>query len=78
MTETSKQISNAAWVYRGFTIRTIKKAGLPLYYAWVYKNTGDYGFKVDRDDEPAETRERVVQWAQWEIDDHYKDDSDVS
>ena len=68
MTDTAHQISPAAWIYRGYTIRTRKKLGLPLYYAWVYKDIDDYGFIVDRDDEPAETREKVVQWAQLEID----------
>ena len=76
MTETAHKISPAAWTYRGYTIRTRKKLGMPMYYAWVYKNTGDYGFPVDRDDEPGVTREQVMEWAVWEIDGHFKEDKE--
>ena len=42
---------------------------MPLYYAWVYRDSMDTpGFKVERDDEPGDSREKVVQWAKWEID----------
>lgn len=75
--EKAHRISEAAWDYRGFTIRTRKKLNMPLYYAWVYKKTGDYGFPVDRDDEPAETREQILKLACWEIDDYYKDKDDI-
>jgi len=75
-TETAKQISPAAWVYRGYTIRTRKVLSTDSYYAWVYRNTGDYGFPVC-DKKPAERREHVVRAACVEIDNHYQADEEL-
>lgn len=71
---TPVQISPAAWSYRGYTIRTRKKAS--GYYAWVYRNTGDYGFVV-RDKRPTSTRDEARHAARVEIDNHYRADEEL-
>jgi len=55
--------------YKGFTINPRKLANLPIYIAWVYGIKGDMpGFKVSRADEPAESVDRIIEIAKWEID----------